>query len=422
MIANLKSKLKAMSSSSHLNKDNSPSSSNMAENTNQSLVKNLKKGSFEENVIRTAEGEYVRFRTVYGFEQNYGRVKLSDLLTSSFDDCQWWTRLEKRFRPKDIIFLDTETTGLSGGTGTVAFLIGLGYIEDDDLVIDQYFMRDFDEEYPMLQAVLEILNRYKVLVTFNGKSFDWPLLESRLISSRIRPKSWEDAHLDLLHIGRRLWGAKLENCSLISIEENILDQHRSDDIPSYLIPNIYLDYLQTRNPDKIQQVIRHNEWDIAALAALLTHTSWLYYDPKNRGDAYELFGIAKELERNHRIHEAALCYKACIDTAPNHPLMLNAKKQLAYLTKRYKGPQEAMNIWADLAGERGSLLVFPLVEMAKYLEHKEKDYQKALECTERAIALVNNTKSYSSQRLKGELSYRKQRLIRKIERSRKQWG
>jgi hypothetical protein len=102
--------------------------------------------------------------------------------------------------------------------------------------------------------------------------------------------------------------------------------------------------------------------------------------------------------------------------------MLNAKKRLAYLTKRYKGPQEAMDIWADLAGEKGSLLIFPLVEMAKYLEHKEKDFQKALECTERAIALVNNTKSFSSQRLKGELSYRKQRLMRKIERSTRQWG
>jgi uncharacterized protein YprB with RNaseH-like and TPR domain len=432
MISNLKSKLKAMSSSSHSAKKSEISpdkpafsaestfteSSSSAEESTSVVdpVNNLDRGSFGGDIIQSDDGEFVRKRTVYGFDEFYGRILLSGLLTGSFADSQWWTRLDEDLRMEDIVFLDTETTGLAGGTGTVAFLIGLGYIEENGLVVDQFLMRDFDEEYPMLQAIMDLLRRFKVLVTFNGKSFDWPLLETRLIYSRLRPISWEDSHLDLLHVARRLWSNRLENCSLISLEENILHKHRLDDIPGSQIPNIYLDYLHTRDTSEMKRVVQHNEWDIAAMAALLVHIAELYNDPHNKGDSYELFGIARELERNHRIREAAACYKACIGTAAHHSLKLDAKKRFAYLTKRHKGPQKAMTLWAELAGEEGSLYVFPLIEMAKCLEHKEKDYQRALECTNKAIKLVNKAQSTGGQKLKEELLKRRQRLLRKIER------
>jgi uncharacterized protein YprB with RNaseH-like and TPR domain len=377
---------------------------------------------FEGCIIQNQYGKFVRKRTVYGFDQSYGKISLSGLLTASFEDTRWWTRMDQDLLPEDIVFLDTETTGLAGGTGTVAFLVGLGYISEDGLVVDQYLMRDFDEEYPLLQDMINLLKRFKVLVTFNGKSFDWPLLESRLIYSRMRPISWEDSHLDLLHTARRLWSSRLENCSLTTLEENILGRRRIDDIPGSQIPSIYLDYLQTRKSDEMKRVIQHNEWDITAMAALLVHTAGLYSDPQNKGDCYELFGIARELERDHRIREAAACYKACIRSAVHHSLILDAKKRFAYLTKRHKGPQEAMDLWAELAGEEGGLLVFPLIEMAKFLEHKEKDYQKALDCTEKAIIMVNKVRSTGSQRLIEELINRKQRLMKKIERSMELWG
>ena len=417
MISNLKGKLRAM-------KSNSPSDKKEAVpkwDTESEEISDNKGGSFGGSIVSGDGGEFVWKRTVYGYEKSYGRINLSDLRTAAFGDSQWWTRLDRDLCPEDIVFLDTETTGLAGGTGTVAFLVGLGGIEEDGLVVDQYLMRDFDEEIPMLQAVMDRLKRYSILVTFNGKSFDWPLLECRLITSRLRPMDWEDAHLDLLPVARRLWGIRLENCSLSTLEEKILFQRRIDDIPGPMIPNIYLDYLQTRRSDEMRRVIRHNEWDIAAMAALLVHIAGLYHDPQNRGDAYELFGIAKELERDHRIREAAACYKACIGSAP-HPLVLDAKKRFAYLTKRHRGPQEAMDLWADLAGEEGSFLAFPLIEMAKCLEHREKDYPSALECTEKAIRLVGKIHGTGSERLKEELFNRRQRLMKKMERRMEQWG
>ncbi|HHY82358.1 MAG TPA: ribonuclease H-like domain-containing protein [Clostridiales bacterium] len=456
MIPNLKNKLKAMSSNSPLH---NPDAGNLerpvheqtayTENdgsldTYEPIYKSINNGNkvdtdrktvgcnermedFGGQAIIGAYGSFIRKRTIYGKSTIYGSVNLSDLWASSFSDNRWWTRLDRDICIQDIVLLDTETTGLAGGTGTYPFLIGIGYFTDNGLVIEQYLMRDFDEEYPMLLAVLDVLKNFRVLVTFNGKAFDWPLLESRFVYSRLRPLYWEDSHLDLLHVARRLWGNFLESCSLVSIEDKILKQQRKNDIPGQLIPKIYFDYLETRKTDAMKQVIKHNEWDIAALAALLIHISKLYKNPIGYANPHELLSIAKELERNHRIQEASECYKCCIDTAVIHSLKVDAKKRFAYLRKRHDGPEEAMNLWEELAGEEGSMLIFPLVEMAKYLEHGKKDYKKALECTERAIQLASrlrNNGDYNngSSKLRDELFTRKRRLLKKIERSIEQWG
>jgi uncharacterized protein YprB with RNaseH-like and TPR domain len=382
-----------------------------------SLENHIKaRGDFGGQIVEEADGFFVRKRTIYEINTSYGKINLSGLMTSEFPNSRWWTRLNQNLHSRDIVFLDTETTGLAGGTGTYAFLIGLGYVTDQGLVIEQYLMRDFDEEYPMLHSVMKTLKKFRVLITFNGKSFDWPLLESRLVYSRLGTITWEDAHLDLLHTSRRLWGQRLESCSLSSIEKSILSHVREDDIPGSQIPGIYFDYLENRNPDMMKRVIQHNEWDIAAMAALLLHVNSLYQDPMGRGDAYELLGAAKELERNYKIQEAAACYQRCIQISQKHSLTVEAKKRLAYLKKRYEGPEEAMDIWIDLIKEEGNLLIFPLIEMAKYLEHGKKDFQKALKCTDRAILLAD-ARSGNSSKLREELFARRRRLIRKLERS-----
>jgi len=177
----------------------------------------------------------------------------------------------------------------------------------------------------------------------------------------------------------------------------------------------------------MKQVITHNEWDIAAMAALLIHVCRLYDNPLGSTNPHELLSIAKELERNHKIHEASDCYRHCIHTADLHSLKVDAKKRYAYMKKRYEGPEEAMDLWEDLAEENGSMLIFPLVEMAKYFEHGKKDFVKALEYTERAINLTNklrcnNIVKNSSSRLKEDLLIRKKRLLKKIGRSMESWG
>ncbi len=419
MIPNLKGKLKTLSSSSPSNKQ--PNTS-VLENTsrNNEPIGEESSVDFDGQIIHSSEGTFVKKRSLYGTDAYYGSTSLTKLSTLDFMDSQWWTRQDRDFTPKDIVFLDTETTGLSGGLGTYAFLIGLGFITEEGLVVEQYLMRDFDEEYPMLKSVLDILENYRVLVTFNGKSFDWPLMESRLIYSRLKPLHWENAHLDLLHVSRRIWGNCLESCSLSSIEENILGNVRQDDIPGFMIPKAYLDYLDTRETNEMERIIRHNEWDIAAMSALLLQISKLFLDPIGNGDASELLGIARELERNDRIMEAAECYEACIRSAPNRSLKIEAKKRIAYMKKRHVGPGEAMDLWLDLADEQGSMLLFPFIEMAKYFEHKSKDFQNALDCTDKAIQMAKMRKTSSN--LLEDLLKRRRRLIRKLERRNKQWG
>ena len=143
-----------------------------------------------------------------------------------------------------LLFLDTETTGLSGGAGTVAFLVGTGFFTDGVFVIRRYFMRDYDEEPAMLDGFNAFLTGFEGLVTFNGKSFDWNLLQSRFISNRIKCFLKSPGHIDLLYPARRIWGLKLESCRLSSLEENVLGERRSGDIPGELIPSVYFRYLE----------------------------------------------------------------------------------------------------------------------------------------------------------------------------------
>jgi uncharacterized protein YprB with RNaseH-like and TPR domain len=142
------------------------------------------------------------------------------------------------------VFFDTETTGLSGGTGTYAFLIGLGTIEPDRVVVRQYVMRDYDEELALLEAVGNQLAQHDALVTYNGKSFDVPLIETRFIASRRPLDVIPPAHLDLLHPTRRLLRGQLDRCALSDVERAVLGFRRFEDLPSWMIPSVYFQFVR----------------------------------------------------------------------------------------------------------------------------------------------------------------------------------
>ena len=157
--------------------------------------------------------------------------------------------------PEKWLFLDTETTGLAGGTGTYAFLIGLGWWDAGGLQVEQLFMRDFAEEHSVLSELAARMAERPVLVTFNGKTFDWPLLESRFTMTRCIPVPKIAAHLDLLHPARALWKLRLGSVRLVELERHILDParlgwHREDDVISSLIPQYYFDYLRGGTADE----------------------------------------------------------------------------------------------------------------------------------------------------------------------------
>src|SRR6202030_1976482 len=216
--------------------------------------------------------------------------------------------LSKRMRaaladPSKWLFLDTETTGLAGGTGTYAFLIGLAWWDAGALQVEQFFMRDFGEEHAILHEVASRLAERPVLVTFNGKSFDWPLLENRFTMTRSIPVPRLAAHLDLLHPARAVWKLRLGTVRLVELERQVLDAvrlgwNRQDDVPSSMIPQFFFCYLRGRSPLPLAGVVRHNAMDLRGLAALYTKlNSLLDCQHGDETEALDLFGLSRYLQR-----------------------------------------------------------------------------------------------------------------------------
>ena len=190
--------------------------------------------------------------------------------------------------PEKWLFLDTETTGLAGGTGTYAFLIGLAWWDAGGLQVEQLFMRDFAEEHSVLCELAARLSERPVLVTFNGKTFDWPLLENRFRMTRSIAVPKLAAHLDLLHPARALWKFRLGSVRLVDLERQVLNPtllgwHREDDVSSKFIPQFYFDYLRGGPPEPLTGVARHNQMDLRGLAALFGKINALLAEETSRG-------------------------------------------------------------------------------------------------------------------------------------------
>src|SRR5579862_1966470 len=206
--------------------------------------------------------------------------------------------------PEKWLFLDTETTGLAGGTGTYAFLVGLAWWDAGGLQVEQLFLRDFSEEHSLLHELAARIAERPVLVTFNGKTFDWPLLESRFTMTRDIPVPRLAAHLDLLHPARALWKLRLGSVRLMDLERQVLDAerlglHRHNDVASALIPQYYFDYLRGGRPDPLADVVKHNQMDLRGLAALFGKINSLLDERGSleEEESLDLFGLSRYLER-----------------------------------------------------------------------------------------------------------------------------
>jgi uncharacterized protein YprB with RNaseH-like and TPR domain len=229
------------------------------------------------------------------------------------------------------LFLDTETTGLAGGSGTYAFLVGIAWWEGGGLEIEQFFLREQSEECALLFALHEQIAERPVLVTFNGKSFDWPLLETRYRMSRKISVPTPRAHLDFLHPARNLWRLRLGSVRLSELERHVLGWDRGADLLSGLIPQIYFDYLRGGPPERLVPVLNHNQMDLRGLAALSSRVLSLLSDAENVGqDGLELFGVSRICEKRGERTRARSLYEKSIasilpietDRVPVAPRML----------------------------------------------------------------------------------------------------
>ena len=293
--------------------------------------------------------------------------------------------IAQNIKVSDFLFLDTETTGLSGGTGTVAFLIGVGFFTKDAFVTRQYFMRDYNEENALLEALSSLLASYKGLVTFNGKAFDWNLLQTRYTFNRLQIPLKQIIHMDLLHPSRRIWKFKLESCALSSLEENVLSEFRVNDIPGAMIPSVYFKYLIDRDAREIKRVIKHNEQDILSMVSLLLKINELLQNPLDSAEGeYELLGLSRIFEACGENDDYVGCMERCLES-DNSFIKEFALKKLAQLYKRKGDYEKAIKYWNDMVSQNESFNIFPMIELAKYYEHKEKNITKALEITEKAV-------------------------------------
>jgi hypothetical protein len=307
------------------------------------------------------------------------------------------------FDVRDALFLDTETTGLAGGAGTLAFLVGLGFFADDgSFVVEQYFLKDPAREAAMLTAIDKRVNERSALVTFNGKAFDVPLLETRFTLSRIAPSFEDKTHLDLLLPARRFWRGALSSCSLSSLEFHLLGVERSQqDIAGFLIPQLYREYLQARRDDlseEMSRVMYHNLHDILSMVTLITRMCDLLARPRDvreraqAGEFYERAGAVEEAERVY------------VDTLREDSANAT-RNRLARMLKRQKRHSEATPHWQQLAdGDSFEALL----ELAKHFEWRARDIPQALANALRARAVCPDAGA------RAELEHRIARLEKKL--------
>ncbi len=289
------------------------------------------------------------------------------------------------------LFLDVETTGLAGGTGTYAFLVGLAWWEESSFVVEQYFMRDHGEESSLLMGLLEHFDRRSVLVTFNGKSFDWPLLQTRYQMNRVGKVRPPLIHLDLLYPSRQLWRLQLESVALTQLERHVLKLQRGQDIPSERIPQTYFDFLRGGPPELMAEVFRHNQLDLCGLAFLAMHISNLLADPENRSCcANELFGISRLAQKRGDQKLAIRTYGKALQGGLSKPAEQIALRELALLAKRNRDFPLSNAFWEKLLGDTVEGLK-AYEQLAIYYERYAKLPQKAALLVREALAKLQES-------------------------------
>lgn len=311
------------------------------------------------------------------------------------------------------VFVDTETTGLAGGSGTAAFLVGLGFIEDGRFVVRQYFMRDYDEEPALLHALIDDLARFSDLVTFNGKMFDIPLLETRFRMNRARFPLEIARHLDLLHPARRLWKARLESCRLKTLESALLGVTRVGDIPGEAIPQAYFSYVRDREGGMMSRVFEHNRLDIVSLAAL-SALACQWIEEGRAEDPRDVLSLARVLERAELYERSEDEYRRVVasgnDIDAGH-VRLSALVRLARRRKRSGDGPGAAALW-EAAAREGFIPAFR--ELAVYHEHARRDPETALLAVEEGLARLGGSRVGTSTVMSRDLNARRERLRRKV--------
>jgi uncharacterized protein YprB with RNaseH-like and TPR domain len=371
-------------------------------------------------LVLTEQGSFFLYRETYNLDHRHGHHALTDLLVHSADVPARLARDEhlSGVDLRRIAFVDTETTGLAGGTGTYAFLVGVGVFEGERFTVHQFFMRDYHEEPAQLTALGELLDGLEAVVSFNGKSFDMPLLETRFIMNRQVPRLSNAPHLDLLPVARRFWKYRLESCALSSLETEVLGVQRTQaDVPGWLIPSLYADYARSGDAREMPRIFYHNAQDILSLVTLAARmcdllVAPLPWDEHLPGD--DLYGLGRLLYDLGEVDRAEAAYAQAVDRCQLPGVREIAMRDLAALLKRQERRAEALAWWERLVDHHGA--VYACEELAKHYEWHNIDLSQAATWTQRALSLAEKWPPGLKRReALAELEHRLDRLQRKIE-------
>jgi uncharacterized protein YprB with RNaseH-like and TPR domain len=294
------------------------------------------------------------------------------------------------FRPEKTVFLDLETTGLSGGAGTYAFLIGSVHLDGDSLSLRQYFLNDLEAEAEMLLEVHSFLSGFDGLVTYNGKTFDLPLLNTRFILQGISEGHRAAYHLDLLHTARRLWSMDLASCQLREVEKSLLGLERTGDVGGWEIPSIYFDYLKSGRKELLRPILTHNALDVKSLVALTIKAGHLVGEGlKGEIDKPgEKYALGRLMDDMNRPEQAARHLEGAADSLRGSHRHL-ALKRLSLIQKRKGMWPEAETIWQKMSREF-PMDPFAYIELAKLYEHRFRDLEKALDLVTAALERLSS--------------------------------
>lgn len=374
----------------------------------KNLVEILK-GDFKENRFGTT---FV-IESIYPYETNH-RLVVKDLNEQLQAISSWFGNPNiLNNKPSSFAFLDTETTGLVGGSGIYTFLIGVGKFEEHQFKILQFFLHDPAQESAQLYALEEFLSGCRTVITYNGKSFDIPLLNTRFITHGWNPIFSEFGHIDLLHLVRRLWRDKLPSRTLGNIETKVLHTFRTnEDIPGWLIPQIYFDYLQIGDTSRLANIQYHNLMDVLSLALLFNHLIQLTANPSATIESGEdLLSLAKFYEEAGNFENAINLYQKCLEDQLQPNQRSKAFERLALIYKRQNKILEAIPLWEAAICQDN---LNAMIELAKYYEHRAHQIDKALQLTDNAIASLekNDLSLFERKKLVSELEHRRNRLVR----------
>jgi len=377
--------------------------------TNHPKIKDLVNGEIISNLF----GESLTCGKDYQFPYFHGKADLAKHVSLDVLCQVSGNTSVKNLEMGEILFLDTETSGLGGGTGTFAFMIGLGYFERSAFRVEQLFIHNPAEEASMLTELIRIVSGFKAVLTYNGKTFDIPLLNNRYILNGLSTPFSDLIHIDLLQITRKIWSNRFSSRSLGNLENQLLGFFRSgEEVPGWLVPQLYFDYLLNQDPRPLLGVFYHNQIDILSLAGLTALACQVINNP-NANEIHNLdrLGVAKVYQSLGLKGQALDIYDNCLQKDLPKEHQLQAAMTAAAIYKRDKNWDNAIALWEEAAG---LMSLDACIELAKYFEHTSKDIEMAISWTRKAIVILEEDKSYFYKQIRME-EYQKRlnRLIKK---------